>query len=163
CRRQWIRRHPARALNRSRVRASHLPSIPGQPRGRSDPLIPLRQQEKTNSCVFVPLTLKPRGRLPYRGISLLRIGAPIHSTGNESKAKLGAPDVIEGGGGRVPTDTITRKHSSSEAIMRAMILTSPGSPLQEVDLPVPEPAPDQVLIRVHACGVCRTDLHVVDG
>ena len=31
------------------------------------------------------------------------------------------------------------------------------------DLPVPEPGPGQVLLRVHACGVCRTDLHVVDG
>ena len=30
-------------------------------------------------------------------------------------------------------------------------------------IPVPEPGPDQVLIRVHACGVCRTDLHIVDG
>ncbi|EKQ66876.1 zinc-binding alcohol dehydrogenase family protein [Leptolyngbyaceae cyanobacterium JSC-12] len=47
--------------------------------------------------------------------------------------------------------------------MRAMILTSPGSALQEVELPIPTPKPDQVLIQVHTCGVCRTDLHVVDG
>jgi propanol-preferring alcohol dehydrogenase len=44
-----------------------------------------------------------------------------------------------------------------------MILESPGAPLRETDLPVPVPGPEQVLIRVHACGVCRTDLHVVDG
>jgi len=44
-----------------------------------------------------------------------------------------------------------------------MILTSPGSALQEVELPIPTPKPDQVLIQVHTCGVCRTDLHVVDG
>jgi propanol-preferring alcohol dehydrogenase len=44
-----------------------------------------------------------------------------------------------------------------------MILRTPGSLLQEVDLPAPVPSPDQVLIRVHACGVCRTDLHVLDG
>jgi propanol-preferring alcohol dehydrogenase len=47
--------------------------------------------------------------------------------------------------------------------MRAMILKSPRAPLQEAHLPAPEPGPEQVLLRVHACGVCRTDLHVVDG
>jgi alcohol dehydrogenase, propanol-preferring len=47
--------------------------------------------------------------------------------------------------------------------MRAMILESAGAPLLPVDLPIPEPEPGQVLIRVRACGVCRTDLHVVDG
>lgn len=47
--------------------------------------------------------------------------------------------------------------------MRAMVLDAPGRPLRAVDVPVPEPGVGQVLIRVHACGVCRTDLHVVDG
>jgi propanol-preferring alcohol dehydrogenase len=47
--------------------------------------------------------------------------------------------------------------------MRAMILRTPRSQLEEFDLPIPKPGPEQVLIRVHACGVCRTDLHVVDG
>lgn len=47
--------------------------------------------------------------------------------------------------------------------MRAMILEAPRQPLVERDLPVPEPGAGQVLIRVEACGVCRTDLHVVDG
>src|SRR6266851_1745515 len=47
--------------------------------------------------------------------------------------------------------------------MRAMMLKAPRTPLQEVDLPLPKPQPEQILIRVHACGVCRTDLHVVDG
>src|SRR5262245_16316513 len=47
--------------------------------------------------------------------------------------------------------------------MRAMQLVTPRTPLRETDLPVPELAAEQVLIRVHACGVCRTDLHVVDG
>jgi propanol-preferring alcohol dehydrogenase len=47
--------------------------------------------------------------------------------------------------------------------MRAMLLrTSPGS-LAAVETPVPTPGPNQVLVRVHACGVCRTDLHVIDG
>src|SRR5437667_8587732 len=44
-----------------------------------------------------------------------------------------------------------------------MVLHAPGSPLAEEDLPRPEPAPGQVMLRVRACGVCRTDLHVVDG
>lgn len=44
-----------------------------------------------------------------------------------------------------------------------MVLEQPGQPLVLRELPVPEPGPGQVLLRVHACGVCRTDLHVVDG
>jgi len=44
-----------------------------------------------------------------------------------------------------------------------MLLDAPGRPLRAADLPTPAPGPDEVLIRVHACGVCRTDLHVVDG
>ncbi|MGQ7793365.1 zinc-dependent alcohol dehydrogenase family protein [Faunimonas sp. B44] len=47
--------------------------------------------------------------------------------------------------------------------MRAMVLEAPGAPLVLRDLPVPEPGPGQILVRVAACGVCRTDLHVVDG
>ncbi len=47
--------------------------------------------------------------------------------------------------------------------MRAMVLTAPGRDLQLAQLPVPTPGPGQVLLRVAACGVCRTDLHVVDG
>lgn len=47
--------------------------------------------------------------------------------------------------------------------MKAMLMTEPGEPLELREVPQPEPADDQVLIRVHACGVCRTDLHVLDG
>src|ERR1700733_12182710 len=47
--------------------------------------------------------------------------------------------------------------------MRAMILEKPGSALRETDLETPSPDPGQVLVRVLACAVCRTDLHVVDG
>jgi propanol-preferring alcohol dehydrogenase len=46
--------------------------------------------------------------------------------------------------------------------MRAMVLSAPRQPLQPVNLPDPEPGPGQVLVRVHACAVCRTDLHVID-
>lgn len=47
--------------------------------------------------------------------------------------------------------------------MRAMVLEAPRRRLVEKEVPVPQPGQDQVLVRVHACGVCRTDLHVVDG
>lgn len=47
--------------------------------------------------------------------------------------------------------------------MRAMVLERPGTGLVMRDLPVPEPGPTEVLVRVEACGVCRTDLHLVDG
>ncbi len=47
--------------------------------------------------------------------------------------------------------------------MRAMVLEQPGQPLKLLEMPVATPQPEQVLIRVHTCGVCRTDLHVVDG
>ncbi len=47
--------------------------------------------------------------------------------------------------------------------MQAMLLDAPGAPLRPAELPVPEPGPTQILIRVGACGVCRTDLHIVDG
>lgn len=47
--------------------------------------------------------------------------------------------------------------------MRAMIFEAPRTPLRLVELPDPDPGPGEVLIRVAACGVCRTDLHVVDG
>ena len=49
------------------------------------------------------------------------------------------------------------------ATMRAMLLERPGMALQAVELPVPRPAAGQILLRVEACGVCRTDLHLIDG
>ncbi len=47
--------------------------------------------------------------------------------------------------------------------MRAMLFNITGQPLQPIELPMPVPGPGEVLIRVHACAVCRTDLHIVDG
>jgi alcohol dehydrogenase, propanol-preferring len=47
--------------------------------------------------------------------------------------------------------------------MRAMVFDQVGSPLRAVEMPKPKPAPDQLLIRVSACGICRTDLHLLDG
>ena len=47
--------------------------------------------------------------------------------------------------------------------MRAMLLGKIGDPLRQVEMARPPPGPGQILIRVLACAVCRTDLHVVDG
>lgn len=47
--------------------------------------------------------------------------------------------------------------------MEAMVLSKPGEPLCLESSPIPEPSMQQVLVRVRACGVCRTDLHVFDG
>jgi alcohol dehydrogenase, propanol-preferring len=44
-----------------------------------------------------------------------------------------------------------------------MVLEQARQPLRMSDLPVPEPGPRELLIEVHVCGICRTDLHVVDG
>jgi alcohol dehydrogenase, propanol-preferring len=44
-----------------------------------------------------------------------------------------------------------------------MVLASPGRPLETAELPTPRSGPGQVRVRVHACAVCRTDLHVADG
>src|SRR5262245_61930092 len=49
------------------------------------------------------------------------------------------------------------------SFMKAMVLDRPGERLRLAELPVPEPGAGQVLVRVRACAVCRTDLHVVDG
>ncbi len=47
--------------------------------------------------------------------------------------------------------------------MLAMVLDEPGRPLRLAEVDTPEPGPGQIRVRVNACGVCRTDLHLVDG
>ena len=47
--------------------------------------------------------------------------------------------------------------------MKAMVLDAPGKPLRLLERPDPNPGPGEVLVRIAACGVCRTDLHLVDG
>jgi propanol-preferring alcohol dehydrogenase len=55
------------------------------------------------------------------------------------------------------------RESRSDGIMDAMQLAHPYASLHSVRLPIPFPSDDEVLIRVTACGVCRTDLHIADG
>ena len=47
--------------------------------------------------------------------------------------------------------------------MKAMVLYAQREPLRLAELPCPKPGADEILLKVHACGVCRTDLHVMDG
>ncbi|PKP76638.1 MAG: alcohol dehydrogenase, partial [Alphaproteobacteria bacterium HGW-Alphaproteobacteria-3] len=47
--------------------------------------------------------------------------------------------------------------------MRAMLLDAPGKKLRLAEIAVPQAGPGEVVVKVEACGVCRTDLHVVDG
>src|SRR5207247_379036 len=72
--------------------------------------------------------------------------------------------------GRVGPVTPTRRRVASSlhfagrsSHMRAMLVEAPRRPLRAADVPRPEPGPGQVLLDVTACGVCRTDLHVLDG
>jgi propanol-preferring alcohol dehydrogenase len=53
-------------------------------------------------------------------------------------------------------------HEAS-ASMRAMVFDGVGRPLRESERPRPSPGPGQLLLRVEACGICRTDLHLLDG
>jgi alcohol dehydrogenase, propanol-preferring len=53
--------------------------------------------------------------------------------------------------------------ATATGTMRSMIFEQPGRPLREAELAIPRPGPGQVLVRVLACAVCRTDLHLLDG
>src|ERR1700693_4937258 len=56
-----------------------------------------------------------------------------------------------------------RSETSETQTMRAMVFDEVGRPLRAEERPIPRPGPGQLLLRVHACGVCRTDLHLLDG
>jgi propanol-preferring alcohol dehydrogenase len=63
----------------------------------------------------------------------------------------------------VPVPVFARQDYVFMVMMRAMELDRPGTPLVMRERPVPQPASGEILIEIAACGVCRTDLHVVDG
>ena len=50
----------------------------------------------------------------------------------------------------------------SQRTMRAARLSGPGAPLRIEEVPYPEPGPDEVVVRVAACGVCGSDLHFLE-
>src|SRR5215475_10617105 len=55
------------------------------------------------------------------------------------------------------------KRRGQPVMMRAMVLERPQTPLVMREKPIPAPATGEILVEVATCGVCRTDLHVVDG
>src|SRR6185437_2249527 len=64
--------------------------------------------------------------------------------------------------GGLPAEQAVRRESGGIE-MKAMVLRGPKTPLVLEERPDPVPGPGQILVRIEACGVCRTDLHVVDG
>jgi len=72
---------------------------------------------------------------------------------------------------RIPHNATIQPHGIRETryptVMRACVLERPGpvesNRLEQRELPVPQPGEHEVLVRVHSCGICRTDLHVVEG
>tara|TARA_R110002072_G_scaffold121605_4_gene255602 strand:+ start:493 stop:1554 length:1062 start_codon:yes stop_codon:yes gene_type:complete len=60
-------------------------------------------------------------------------------------------------------NAIMQRSESLEKMMRAMVMESANTALQLREVAVPVPRVDQLLLRVKACGICRTDLHVLDG
>jgi threonine dehydrogenase-like Zn-dependent dehydrogenase len=56
-----------------------------------------------------------------------------------------------------------RRETSPGETMKAAVLLKPGTPITIEEIPIPRPAPGELLVRVEACGVCHTDLHVMKG
>jgi hypothetical protein len=85
-------------------------------------------------------------------------------------SRLGESADIDARGTRLTIDITRGYHrmpwrcTSIEAIsMRAMVLAAPRTPLEWMELPDRSPGPDEIGVKVSACGICRTDLHVIDG
>ena len=95
----------------------------------------------------------------HAGDDTTSVGEPDQGGGQDETASIRSGTSPE-----VPPRLLQRPRAPGQnQTMRGMVLEAPGQPLQLRDLPVPSPGPDQVLLQVSACGVCRTDLHVVDG
>ncbi len=62
-----------------------------------------------------------------------------------------------------PLDQPAPRPYRKTVTMRTAVLREVGKPLDITEIPTPEPGPGQLLVRVRACGICRTDLHIVDG
>jgi hypothetical protein len=56
-----------------------------------------------------------------------------------------------------------RRETSPGETMKAAVLLKPGTPITIEEIPIPRPAPGELLVWVEACGVCHTDLHVMKG
>jgi propanol-preferring alcohol dehydrogenase len=76
---------------------------------------------------------------------------------------LAAPFLIRLAGGCEALDRFCEAAHLPVTMMRAMVLNHPGEPLRLAEVPAPAPVAGHALVKVSACAVCRTDLHVVDG
>src|SRR5689334_67235 len=85
------------------------------------------------------------------------------ASGIDSGQRSLAPNSYPVRSGSPPIQSCAVGPGEQGPIMRAMVLAEPRKPLSYRDLPERDPAPGEVVVKVHACGVCRTDLHVVDG
>ena len=88
------------------------------------------------------------------------------SLGRSCRGRIGLSSCSQSASGAATGREAIMKRSSSRDYstnMRAMLLDGPGLPLRPALIPVPTPSPGEVLLRVRACGICRTDLHVADG
>src|SRR5207247_3398226 len=94
-----------------------------------------------------------------RGGPATRRGGPLAAVQPERR------DTVQSPHARAHLPGADRVHRETE--MKAMVLKQPADvqrlPLVLGDVPVPEPGPDDVRVRVQVCGVCRTDLHIVEG
>src|SRR5438128_6024640 len=91
-----------------------------------------------------------------RGIARM---APFYHGGPALQRHESASRELRAKSFRIVIDSISRW----DRAMRAMILEAPRRPLRAVEIERPAPGRGQLLLRVAACGVCRTDLHLVDG
>jgi propanol-preferring alcohol dehydrogenase len=93
-------------------------------------------------------------------IRSVRSISPIRTSSDRaSRRSSGAPSLIAATLG----DSTPPQLLGQDGLVRAMVLEQTGAPLQPDELPDPVPEDGQVLLRTLACGVCRTDLHIVDG
>jgi len=106
--------------------------------------------------------VEPAGAAPLA--AALRLGA--HLKGKRvallaTGGNITPPSSRSFSAGTIPA--ITGGGLTEHGPMRAMRFEAVGRPLTPSEVPVPDPDPGQLLIKVHACGICRTDLHLLDG
>jgi alcohol dehydrogenase, propanol-preferring len=106
--------------------------------------LPARQSERVRLAAELAVELEEHGSQPVGYINWAQdLKIVNHVTGSQY--------------------TVNYVNDRKICVMHAQVLDRPGTPLEYRDVPQPRPRPGEVLLRVHACGVCRTDLHIVDG
>src|SRR6266540_6545757 len=139
---------PMRAKNG--VGAFHVPSFRPRPRPRSDNLASRTSTSTRTNWFMVPMHAWKREEAFHQ--SSHPLAPPRRGTARARPRFAGRLARLD------------QMHcAKSNGLMRAMVLTQPRQVLREMDLPTPNPRAGEVLVRVRACAVCRTDLHVVEG